>query len=434
MPQALGPHETASHETAGRAPAGHAPVPPGNAHRHAPARGLPRWQERALLGVLSAVQFMNIVDFMLVMPLGPQLMRLFAITPAQFGILVSAYSFTAAVFGFVNALYVDRLNRKTVLLVFFALFALATLACGMAPTYGLLLFARAAAGAFGGSLNAITQSIIGDVIPPERRGAATGVVASAFSLASVAGVPLAIVVAANGHWQYPFLALGVLCIPVWLLARRYVPDITGHVLEDPASPLRNLAATLADGNHQRSFAFAMTLVLSGFAVIPYISPYQVANVGITDADLAWIYLVGGGTTFFTSRWIGRLADRHGKQRVFTCVAVLSLAPILITTHFPRASLLVVLPFSTLFFMLVSGRFVPAMAMINGSAAPRLRGSFLSVNSSLQSMAMGAATLISSAFLSRGPQGELQGYGNVGLFSCVLTLVAILLARRLRAVS
>ena len=107
---------------------------------------------------------------------------------------------------------------------------------------------------------------------------------------------------------------------------------------------------------------------------------------------------------------------------------------MITTHFPRASLPWVIPFSTLFFVFVSGRFVPAMAMINASSVARLRGSFLSVNSSLQAMAMGVATMIGSAFLSQGPNGEVAGYGSVGWFACGLTLVAILIAHRMRAVS
>jgi len=292
-----------------------------------------RWQERGLLGILSAVQFSHIVDFVMIMPLGPQLMRIFDITPAQFGVLVSAYSFSAAIFGFINALYVDRMNRKTVLLVFFALFSLATLACGLAAGFALLLVASALAGAFGGSLNDIVQSIVGDAFPPERRGMATGVIASSFALASVAGVPIAIVIASSGHWQYPFLVLAVLCIPVWLLARRIVPEMTGHVSAGRVNPLSNLMETLSVRSHQISFLFASLLVLSGFTVIPYISPYQVSNVGISDGDLAWIYLVGGGTTFFTARWFGRLSDRFGKQRVFTIIALLSMAPIIITTHF-----------------------------------------------------------------------------------------------------
>ena len=395
---------------------------------------LTRWQERALLGVLSVVQFAHIVDFVLIMPLGPQLMRVFDITPTQFGVVVSSYSFTAAVFGFINALYVDRLNRKTVLLVFFGLFAVATLACGLAPSYAALLIARAAAGAFGGSLNAVVHSIVGDVFPPERRGTATGVITSAFALASVIGVPIGIVMAAGGHWQYPFIALALLCVPVLVLAWRAVPDITGHVSDERSSPLRNLHEMLSVRSHQISFVFGMILVLAGFTVIPYISPYQVSNVGVSERDLAYIYVVGGAATFFTSHWVGRLSDRYGKRRMFVTIAVLSIAPILITTHFPRATLWWVIPFSTLFFVLVSGRFVPAMAMMNGSAVPRLRGSFLSVVASLQALAMGLATIVGSVFLSTSPDGQLVGYGNVGWFAVALTLVAIWMSRYLKAVS
>ena len=160
-------------------------------------------------------------------------------------------------------------------------------------------------------------------------------------------------------------------------------------------------------------------VLAGFTVIPYISPYQVRNVGISERDLAYLYVVGGAATFFTSRWFGRLSDRYGKRRMFITIALLSLAPILITTHFPRASVFLVIPFSTLFFVLVSGRFVPAMAMMNGSAVPQLRGSFLSVSASLQAVAMGLATIVGSTFLSTAPDGQLVGYGSVGWFGMSL---------------
>ena len=116
------------------------------------------------------------------------------------------------------------------------------------------------------------------------------------------------------------------------------------------------------------------------------------------------------------------------------LAFLSLVPIVITTHFPRAPIWWVVPFSTLFFVLISGRFVPAMAMMNGSAAPHLRGSFLSVMSSLQAMAMGVATMLASTFLSLTPAGEIAGYGNVGWFACAMTLLTIWLSKKMKAVS
>ena len=67
----------------------------------------------------------------MMMPLGPQFMRLFHITPQQFGMLVSTYTFSAAAAGFVSAFWVDRFDRKHTLLFLYAGFALATLSCAL---------------------------------------------------------------------------------------------------------------------------------------------------------------------------------------------------------------------------------------------------------------------------------------------------------------
>src|SRR5688572_6432796 len=115
--------------------------------------------ERSLLLTLAAIQFTYIVDFMVMMPLGPEFTRLFAISDAQFGLLVSAYTLAAGTSGVIASFFVDRFERKRLLLWMYALFALATLACGLAPTYGLLMSARLAAGLFGGVMGALVQTI-----------------------------------------------------------------------------------------------------------------------------------------------------------------------------------------------------------------------------------------------------------------------------------
>jgi predicted MFS family arabinose efflux permease len=89
-------------------------------------------------------------------------------------------------------LSIDRFGRKKLLLTLYVLFGLATMACGLAPTYESLMLARVAAGAFGGVLSALSQTIVADVIPYERRGRANAIVMSSFSAATVAGVPLSL--------------------------------------------------------------------------------------------------------------------------------------------------------------------------------------------------------------------------------------------------
>jgi predicted MFS family arabinose efflux permease len=121
-------------------------------------------RERILLLTLAGIQFAHILDFMVMMPLGPILVRELAIGTHAFGLLVSSYAFSAAAFGVLAATFVDRFERKRLLLGLFALFGLTTLACGLAPGYGTLLAARCAAGAFGGVLGAMVQTMVGDLI------------------------------------------------------------------------------------------------------------------------------------------------------------------------------------------------------------------------------------------------------------------------------
>jgi predicted MFS family arabinose efflux permease len=143
--------------------------------------------EKRLLYILAGIQVTHIVDFMIMMPVGPMLTRELGITTDQFGLLVSSYSLSAAVSGLLCAMFIDRFERKRALLVLYALFALATLSCALAPGYVGLLTARALAGAFGGVMGALIATVIGDQIPPERRGRAGGYMAASFAISTIAG-------------------------------------------------------------------------------------------------------------------------------------------------------------------------------------------------------------------------------------------------------
>jgi predicted MFS family arabinose efflux permease len=385
-----------------------------------------------LLAVLAGIQFTHIVDFMIMMPLGPQFMSLFGIGPRQFSFLVSSYTLSAGIVGLVAALFVDRFDRRHALLWLYGGFIAATFACGLAPGYGWLLAARAAAGAFGGVLGASVFAIVGDVIPESRRGAAMGTVMSAFSLAAVAGVPIGLVLANAYGWRSPFVLLSAVSLVILLFARRCVPRIRHHVQHAQGrSALAQLAEVVSHRNHLRAFALTAVLTLSAFTVIPFISPYMVANVGLTLDELPLIYLAGGLMTLFTARLIGRLADRHGKRRIFSATALLSLVPILLVTHLPVAPLSVAITITSLFMVLVSGRFVPAMALITASVEPRLRGSFMSVHASVQQFASALATLAAGLVITRGADGTLSHYGRVGWVAALATGVAVLIALTLQ---
>ncbi len=390
--------------------------------------------ELALLLTLAAVQFTHIVDFMLMMPLGPQFMRLFAIGPHEFSLLVSSYTFAAAASGFVAAFWIDRFDHKRALLFLYGGFIVATALCGLAPSYPLLLAARVVAGAFGGVTGGLVLAIVADLVPFARRATATAIVAASFSLAAVAGVPAALWIAAHYTWRTPFLTLAVLSLGVGLAAARLLPPLGAHLAHATRRrPLAQLRAIFGVGNHRRAFAFTLTLMFAGFTVIPFIAPYNVANVGLAETDLPIMYLAGGLATLVTSPLIGRLADRYGKKRLFGVVGVLSIVPIMITTHLTVVPLPVVIACAVLFFVLVTGRFGPGMTLVTGSVAPSLRGSFMSFNASIQQLGSGLAALTAGFIIGRAPDGRLTGYGSVGWLAAACTLLAIWLAHRIRIV-
>lgn len=144
----------------------------------------PALSEKGLLLLLAAVQFTQIMDFMIMMPLGPQLMRQLHISAAEFGALISSFAIASGIIGLAAAPFTDRFDRRKLLLICYAGFTLGTLACGLSNTGATLFWARAICGAFGGVSGATIMAIVADVVPPERRARGMGIIMTAFSLAN----------------------------------------------------------------------------------------------------------------------------------------------------------------------------------------------------------------------------------------------------------
>ena len=391
--------------------------------------------ERRLLWLLALTQFTIIMDFMVMMPLGPQIMHAFSITPAAFATAVSAYSWCSGLSGLFAATYIDRFDRRRLLLTIYALFALSNLACALAGSFPLLLVARAFAGITGGVLASVIMAIVGDVIPVQRRGAATGTIMTAFSLAAIAGVPAGIMLGAHFGWAAPFFLLTVLSLGICLAGSRLVPSLTEHLSKRPpalAEVLPNLWRLLSEPRHLNAFALTFILMVSHMLVIPFIAPVLVANHGVAPEQLSWMYMAGGAATFFTSRQVGKLADRFGTRRVFRIAVVLAALPALFVTHLPNLSFVELLVFFPVFMILMSGRMVPMQALLTTVPVPAQRGAFLSANSALQALGTGCGAWLGGLMLSTSPSGQIVGFGTVGWVAVAIAAVGLLWISRVRS--
>jgi len=374
-------------------------------------------KERFFLFALAGIQFTHILDFMIMMPLGPEFIRELNINTHEFGLLLSSYTFAAAVAGVFATYFVDRFERRVLLLSLYACFIIATLVCGLAPDYHSLFIARAFAGAFGGILGSLVQTIIADSIPFERRGRALGTVMSAFSVSTVAGVPLSLLLAnsiPSLGWRAPFIFIALISSLILYLGYRNIPKINGHLGHiHEGSRLSQIWNIFFAHQHLRAFIFMALIMMTGFSVIPYIALYLTSNVGIDNSYISLIYLCGGIATLMSSRLIGHLADRYGKVKVFRALAIISLIPLLVTTNLMPVPLWVVLINSTAFFVLVSGRMIPAMAIVSQVVDAKIRGTFMSLVGSVQMLASGLASVVAGAVVTIAADGKMEHYNLVG---------------------
>ncbi|TAH21984.1 MAG: MFS transporter [Cytophagales bacterium] len=392
-------------------------------------------KEKIIVLLLAAINFTHIIDFMIMMPLGPQLMRTFQINPQEFGLIVSAYTFSAGISGFLAAFFVDKFDRKQVLLFGYIGFLVGTFACGIAPSYALLMTARIIAGTFGGLIGAQIFAIIGDLVPYERRSSAMGNMSAAFSVASVIGIPFGLYIATEFSWHAPFLLVGALGVMIVPLVYQMLPKMTAHIqhtsINQPFAVIQNI---VKDRNQQIGLFFGTILMIGHFSIIPFISPYMVANVGFSEKELTYIYLVGGVLTFFSSPLVGRLADKYGKLRMFTLVGILALLPIFLITNMPRIPIQYALVATALFFVFASSRFIPANAMITALVSPQQRGGFMSISSSVQQLASGFASFAAGFVITKSATGELQNYQYVGYASILVSIACIFVAQKLKSVN
>lgn len=392
-------------------------------------------QEKLLLFVLACINFTHIVDFIIMMPMGPQLMRYFHLNPQEFSFIVSAYSLSAGISGFLAAFFVDRFDRKKVVLTAYVGFVIGTIACGLAPTFGWLIVARTTAGVFGGVLGAQVFSIVADVVPYERRATAMSIITTAFSVASVAGVPMGLYLATEISWHAPFLAIGGLGVVVTGLIIRFVPRLDGHLQQTGTkyNPLEVITSIVKSPGQLRALWLTTTIMLGHFSIIPLLSPFLVANVGLGEDQLYLIYFVGGLVTIFTAPIVGRLADKRGKYPVFVVFALLSMIPMFLLTTMNPSSLTYILSVNALFFIFANARFIPTQAMVSSVVLPQNRGGFMSMNSSVQLLAQALATYGAGLLVAKTQSGQLIHYSWVGYLAMAAIFASVFIARNLRPV-
>ncbi|HSU28694.1 MAG TPA: MFS transporter [Chitinophagaceae bacterium] len=387
--------------------------------------------QKWVIALIALTQFSVILDFMVISPLGDMLMKEVGIVPKQFGLVVSAYAFSAGISGFLTAGFADRFDRKKLLLFFYSGFIVGTILCGLASNFHLLLIARIITGVFGGVIGSISMAIITDLFSLNQRGRVMGFVQMGLGASQVMGIPISLFLANHWGWQSPFFMVAGLAIVVGFLFQLKIKPVDLHLeLQKDRTALKHLWHTIAKKNHRIGFAATALLSIGGFMMMPFGSAFAINNLKITPAQLPLLFMVAGVGSLFFMPILGKLSDKMDKYKLFTIASIYTMFIVVLYTNLSTQPLWIVMMLNVLMMGGILGRMVPSVAL--STAIPEMadRGAFMSINTSVQQIAGGiAATVAGFVVVQKTKYSPLEHYNTLGYIIVVISCICLFLMYR-----
>lgn len=390
--------------------------------------------ESFVIVILALTVFTVVLDFMVLAPLGAQLLRILEITPAQFGLVVSAYAFSAGASGLLAAGFADKYDRKKLLLFFYSGFIVGTLLCGLANSFNLLLFARIFTGIFGGVISSISFAIITDIFAVEKRGRVMGFVQMSFGVSQVLGIPIGLYLSHQFDWHAPFISIVILAILIFIVILKWLKPVDAHLkAQTDKNAFVHMFHTITNKQYLLGFSAMALISIGGFLIMPLSSAYLVNNIKITDAQLPILFMFTGIFSLITGPLVGRWSDQFGKLRMFLIGSIITIVMVFIYTNMPVWPLYIVTTVNVLLFIGVSSRMISGSALITQLPELKDRGAFMGVNSSLQQISGGVGSVIAGLIVVQNADGTLLHFDYVGYLTMFLLIICMYLMYQINSI-
>ena len=370
-------------------------------------------ERRALLGALGFLSFGAVYANVVMAPVLTQIAREFGTTTGTAGLVVAAFGLPGIAASLIAGPYSDRIGRKPFLVGGALLMGAFTVASALAPTFELLLLARAIAGIGAAVLFPNIQSLIGDSFPYQERGRAISTVIGLNTFASIAGIPVAGIVAEATSWRVSLLLVAALSLAaagaLHVLVARDRPS------GDPARARALYGLILGNPSALAAIASSFMGAFFWFAWATYVVVYFEQVHGLSASLAATVTLTLGLGVLIGSQIGGRLGDRIGHRRIVWSTIATSALLLVALTNLPLP-LVAAAGLNLVLSAVVGARFATNTALLS-EQVPEARGTMMAVSASVVSLAIVTAAIV-GGMLVDGP-----GFGALGLLSAAMGLLS-----------
>ncbi|MCK9487954.1 MAG: MFS transporter [Xanthomonadales bacterium] len=220
-----------------------------------------------VFGLMASVTFVGLLSELLPSGILPQMSDELGVSESRIGMLVGGYALASALTAIPLVSATLAVNRKRLLLVLLAGFALSNIAVGLSSSYEFIMAARIAGGICAGVMWPMIAAYGTRLVPREQHGRAITLIMAGNTLGISIGMPVMTWVGISFGWRSAFIVLGLSVVLIGLLSHRYLPSVPGEPRSRSNSPL----VLLKNPGIQIVMLLTLLSVVAHYAVYTYIA-------------------------------------------------------------------------------------------------------------------------------------------------------------------
>lgn len=342
---------------------------------------------------------------------------------SQAGYLITIFALIFALLSPVLLILTANIERKRLMLICLWIFLFGNIITIFSPTYAIVFVGRIISATSGALLTILCLVMAPNMVEPQYRGRAIGVISMGVSGALVLGIPIGLVLGNSFGWRAPFVMIAVLTffsiIGVYLWMSRIEPE--------SQVPLHIQLASLK--SRKVLFALLTTfLYMAGHTVLyGYFKPFLQETMGLDGTWISIIYFIFGISAVSGGGIGGALADLFGSKKTIVISLLLFTGLFLIIPH--TTGLIPLFIVASIVWGILSWGVSPAMQSYMIESSPKTASIQQSLNNSALHLGVATGSFVGGLVIEHASINESPYAGSILILLSVLTIIVSFRARQ-----